>query len=486
MEHLADFMCTDDARSARLGCDDNPVTQTRDWNEEIQATRELLRQNLPERLLRDRTIFKVHSDFVMTAIRGAEAVVDGNVMAINPGEDSRSQMFVWNNLFFSLGFDVRDHYKALGGDAAAHAAPALDLAGVRAFASLDVEAICCLGTTIVDYRGYRVTAQSVVPGILEREQRQAVTYGSLDFGETVQGSRKIVSLLERSSKPLHVLRHKVLNEKDEEVELVSSVECKGIVGNDGRHYILDLLRTFPPDANFLPPLPGEDPLPDDAFPEPCKHFGFPRPYRHRLVSLRPELVEAFTRAKYEDFMKLAIAKHKSQLEGNADGFEEKEMDNREVIRNACNAVGSVSDCFFDIRFNPDVFTPTVRFPESECESVERQKLLHREASAFLLSHQIPAFLKESLDHSAVILDGATLIEFMHRFGINVRYLGTVVRALEEQEERDCNRLHFLHRLLVTEIIVRAAKHLFRTYLQVRIYLYNYKVMKHVCIYFLCL
>ena len=32
-------------------------------------------------------------------------------------------MFIWNNIFFSLGFDVRDHYKDFGGDAAAYAAP---------------------------------------------------------------------------------------------------------------------------------------------------------------------------------------------------------------------------------------------------------------------------------------------------------------------------------------------------------------------------
>ena len=31
-------------------------------------------------------------------------------------------MFLWNNLFFSLAFDGRDHYKAYGGDEAAHAA----------------------------------------------------------------------------------------------------------------------------------------------------------------------------------------------------------------------------------------------------------------------------------------------------------------------------------------------------------------------------
>ena len=35
----------------------------------------------------------------------------------------RMQMFIWNNIFFSLGFDVKDHYKDFGGDAAAYAAP---------------------------------------------------------------------------------------------------------------------------------------------------------------------------------------------------------------------------------------------------------------------------------------------------------------------------------------------------------------------------
>jgi len=33
------------------------------------------------------------------------------------------QMFLWNNIFLSLGFDVKDHFKDFGGDAAAYAAP---------------------------------------------------------------------------------------------------------------------------------------------------------------------------------------------------------------------------------------------------------------------------------------------------------------------------------------------------------------------------
>ena len=63
---------------------------------------------------------------------------------------------------------------------------------------------------------------------------------------------KVVALqLSKAAQQLKILPHKVVNDKNEEIELCSSVECKGIVGNDGRHYILDLLRTFPPDVNFL-------------------------------------------------------------------------------------------------------------------------------------------------------------------------------------------------------------------------------------------
>lgn len=109
--------------SSKLGYEEHIPGQTRDWNEELQTTRELPRKTLPERLLRERAIFKVHSDFVAAATRGAMAVIDGNVMAINPGEEAKMQMFIWNNIFFSLGFDVRDHYKELGGDAAAFVAP---------------------------------------------------------------------------------------------------------------------------------------------------------------------------------------------------------------------------------------------------------------------------------------------------------------------------------------------------------------------------
>ena len=76
----------------------------------------------------------------------------------------RVHMYIWNNMFFSLGFDVKEHYKDYGGDAAAHAAPANDLQGVRAINTIDMDGLHTLGTVVVDYRGMRVTAQTIVPG----------------------------------------------------------------------------------------------------------------------------------------------------------------------------------------------------------------------------------------------------------------------------------------------------------------------------------
>uniref|UniRef100_A0A673GSI3 Clustered mitochondria protein homolog n=1 Tax=Sinocyclocheilus rhinocerous TaxID=307959 RepID=A0A673GSI3_9TELE len=434
--------------SSRLGDEEHIPGQTRDWNEELQTTRELSRKNLPERLLRERAIFKVHSDFAAAATRGAMAVIDGNVMAINPGEETRMQMFIWNNIFFSLGFDVRDHYRELGGDAAAHAAPTNDLNGVRAYSAVDVEGLYTLGTVVVDYRGYRVTAQSIIPGILEREQEQSVIYGSIDFGKTVVSHPKYLELLEKTSRPLKVQHHAVLNEKDTAVELFSSVECKGIIGNDGRHYILDLLRTFPPDLNFLP-VEGEELAPES------KKLGFPRQHRHRLACLRQELIEAFVEHRCVpllarinlDFLWNIFTDPKSQ----------------EVVLNACKAVGSISNTSFDIRFNPDIFSPGVRFTDDSTDDIQKQKQLLKDAAAFLVSCQIPSFVKDCLDHSSLPMDGATMTEALHQRGINVRYLGTVLEFVDNMPAKA--QIEHIYRIGISELITRCAKHIFKTYLQ---------------------
>ena len=63
------------------------------------------------------------------------------------------------------------------------------------YSAVDLHGLYTLGTVVMDYRGYRVTAQSIIPGILEREQEQSVVYGSIDFGKTVISHPKYLELV---------------------------------------------------------------------------------------------------------------------------------------------------------------------------------------------------------------------------------------------------------------------------------------------------
>lgn len=322
---------------------------------------------------------------------------------------------------------------------------------------------------MIDYRGYRVTAQSIIPGILEREQEQSVVYGSIDFGKTVVTHPKYLELLGKAGQQLKVCQHTVLNDKDEEVELCSSVECKGIIGNDGRHYILDLLRTFPPDVNFLK-IEGEE-LSKEA-----RALGFPVEHKHKLCCLRQELVDAFVESRYMLFIKYAafhlqqvgLKKQKATSERSGSiekdvskstelenstceasslekGTEEQQQLNsdeakkivesitdsithgekpdveestKEIVRKAAAAVGSLKDTEFDIRFNPDVLSPGVRHPDGlvALDRLKKEKQLVKDAADFLITIQIPTFIRDCLDHSSAPLDGCTLVEAIHSRG----------------------------------------------------------------------
>lgn len=373
--------------------------------------------------------------------------------------------------------------------------------GVRVYSAVDLPGLYTLGTVVIDYRGYRVTAQSIIPGILEREQEQSVVYGSVDFGKSVISHPKYTELLNKAGQQLKVLPHKVLNDKNEEIELCSSVECKGIIGNDGRHYILDLLRTFPPDVNFLK-LEGEE-LSKEVI-----ALGFPIEHKHKLCCLRQELIDSFVEARYMMFIKyaafhlqqLGVKKQKEReikstqekdenkaieqakksegekeedieadeakkiVESITDSItgekQELEESTKEIVKKAAQAVCSLKETEFDVRFNPDVYSPGVRHLNPDGEQLKKERQLVKDAAHFLLTVQIPTFIRDCLDHSTAPMDGITLSEALHNRGINIRYLGKIVAMLSKVKQ-----LEYLYCIAVSELITRAAKHVFTIHIQ---------------------
>lgn len=70
-------------------------------------------------------------------------------------------------------------------------------------------------------------------------------------------------------------------------------------------------------------------------------------------------------------------------------------------------------------------------------------------------------IRECLDHTAAAMDGSTLMEALHGKGINVRYLGKLAAMLAAVPQ-----LQYLNRIAVSELILRSAKHIFISYMQV--------------------
>ena len=116
---------------------------------------------------------------------------------------------------------------------------------------------------------------------------------------------------------------------------------------------------------------------------------------------------------------------------------------------------------FLFRFNPDVFSPGVKHKDQDQDFFKKQCQLAKDASDFLLTVQIPAFIRDCLDHSAAPMDGQTLSDNLHNRGINIRYIGVIATMLGKVPQ-----LSYIHTIAVSEVITRAAKHIFVNYMQV--------------------
>merc|ERR1712079_523055 len=141
--------------------------------------------------------------------------------------------------------------------------------------------------------------------------------------------------------------------------------------------------------------------------------------------------------------------------------EKKEVEDstKQIVKKAALAVGSLKETEFDIRFNPDVFSPGVVHPKDNV-NFKKECQLVQDAADFLITVQIPAFIRDCLDHSTAPMDGQTLADAVHNRGINMRYLGKIADMLVKVPQ-----LEYVHTIAVSELVMRSAKHLFTLFLQ---------------------
>lgn len=444
------------------------VDNLRDWNEELQSARELPRDTVQDRIFRERLVAKVFADYIDAATRGALLVACGEVGPLNPTEGRDAQIFVYNNIFFSFGADGVGTFTSEGGDEAARVATGKDVAGVRRINQLDLDGLYSPGTVVVDYLGKRIVGQSLVPGIFKQREpgENQIDYGAVDGKDVVAADERFVTPFSKMSQALNVKRHAVWDKDSKRHELEASVETKGLMGTDGRKYVLDLYRITPLDISWQED--GETAEKEGA-----------AAYPHRMTVLRPELIDIYSRVKMREWLDGELAKRnkaKEEAEAKAaitegeteaekteekaeEASEEKTEEGAEGETKAEDNRIDVSD--FKFALNPDVFSGQVPQTEEEKEEMANDEKDVRAVGKYLQEVAIPSLISDlSESEISFPMDGRSLTQLLHKRGINARYLGRVAKLSESEERLKC-----LHDVSLREMISRAFKHVSAKYLR---------------------
>ena len=452
----------------------------RDWNEEIQSTRELPRETVQDRVFRERLISKIFAEFNEAAARGAMMVARGEVAPLNPTESKDAQIFVYNNVFYSFGADGVGTFTSEGGDEAARVAVGKDVGGVKAVNQLDIPGLATPGTIIVDYLGKRLVAQSIVPGIFKQREPEEhqVDYGGVEGRDVVAENEAFVPTFSQVSKALRVKKHPVWDKEGRKHVLEGSVETKGLLGTDGRKYILDLYRLTPLDVLWL-----KDHCKDGEQTTTGPRL---RNYPHRMTTLRPELVESYWRLKMSEYVQEEVKKRKTNARAeeepaaltNGDGEDQvdgtqkitgghqaetdKSLESEDKTAGQSPEEERVDISAFSLALNPDVFCGQIPQTDEEKEEWASDERDVRAVCAHLHEKVIPEMIQDLKEGEVGFpMDGQSLSRLMHRRGVNLRYLGKLATLTESEDAR----LRALKALTIQEMVARAFKHVAHRYLK---------------------
>jgi protein TIF31 len=301
------------------------------------------------------------------------------------------------------------------------------------------------------------------------------------------------------------------------IESCVPLEAKGILGSDQRKYVLDFGRLTPRDANWVPEEKGGTGKWEAARKQSKTTGAIPVSLdddEWMMNVLRPELVTRYTQHSMGMYLqgrkekKLEAEKAKKEGEEAAikDDEDKKESsEDKPALKEGEKKEGDLAKedetkedekskltdeelaHLKSLRLNINVFLPDTRsfegINEEALDQMKTDELRASDAGIFLWDDVLPKMTKAVKDGNVyqVPVDGKSLTEFIHRNGVNCRYMGQLATLAKEQEKKDAEiaadlergRLSLVERrtmpkcwleLLECEMVARAGKHVLDSYL----------------------
>ncbi|GAA96401.1 hypothetical protein E5Q_03068 [Mixia osmundae IAM 14324] len=498
--HTADPLRNQLAYIVTGGIAAEQLPPARDWNDDFVSVRELPVKTLAQRVLRERNLARLHYEFEVSATRTISLIMKGEIPAINPSEGVAARTYLYNNVLFLRALDALDIMPHLGGDEASRVAANKDLEALKVLHQADIPQLNLIGTALVDLQGQRWVCQTLPPGIANKtiEEIEAskkdgqnsakeeddfawghfrILYGSSDTekaDDELACDPKFHKLASKVGEALQLAPHIVQDKEGRQCELYTSMDVHGAVGLDGRPFLMDLARTSPVDVHFLEDdiqrIPGET--------EDCA-------YPHTYLLLRRELLDAYRDSSLRQWLTEQVAKKTAQ---KPKPDEEPKTSQSTAVQDEPTELAlsqpptptveeSVTSAPTQaereaILFNVDAF---VKRQDDRAGAVYQESdpaVRHvRQASKYLREVALVDYLTEIVANGSMPVDGAALTSSLHARGINMRYLGHIVRLAQAGTHKipcspslqleAADQLAKVQVSLKREMVVRAAKHILR-------------------------
>eukprot|EP00759_Apiculatamorpha_spiralis_P047027 PhF_6_TR42980/c0_g1_i2/m.65498 len=316
----------------------------RDWNTEYQQLIEFPCLTPHQAHERADRIQRLQEEFRAVATSVAHVIIQEKHSKRKTFEPSMSaggvaggDKYIVGNLFFKF-CSTAETEKLYGGFENSMKSATRELQGLNAIVASNVKRLRVPLSMVITFRGQRLWVAARIP-----VDNHSLVYGSRDAGMTVFAEDVAFGLMKNVAKYLNLKAHYVGRNRTKLTLLYGPVDIEVHQGKDGRMYVIDTARIFPPDPN--------------------KHWREQNPASFWLFQhLRAELVAAY------------------DVPLSSDAFSELGNHNRAVL-------------------DKDV----------------------ADASAHLNDHVIPKFVTK-------IHVKMNLCENMHKYGINFRYLGKVLEV----------------------------------------------------------
>lgn len=225
-----------------------------DWNGRFQSIMQELATHSPntpesEQISANLALLGLAHDFLYSATAYGKIIIsevylpdsEKTIKPVNMGGVAGGSKYIVHNILFKFALDTEGLYG--NNDAAAAKVGGHELKGMQSHFHCNIPHLHLPLMALVDYRGFRVLAISLLP-----INNSTIVYGTNDGGNTMfNKDRAMDKMMRRAAEILNLQQHKAgLNPANQET-IYSAADIEGHLGTDHRRYLVDFSRTFPPE-----------------------------------------------------------------------------------------------------------------------------------------------------------------------------------------------------------------------------------------------